>query len=111
MRKIFIALAILTLAGTAAFADADADTGQRIYLKTLSDHTGMNGADFAALHTTAEWNALFDGDAEGFVKEIGQKYPNALPYLNGEMFAKHRRYLKAFMASYSKDSGNFPSCN
>ncbi|MDR2151364.1 MAG: hypothetical protein LBO72_00960 [Helicobacteraceae bacterium] len=111
MRKVFIALIALALAATTAFADGEADTGQRIYLKSLRDHTGMNGADFAALHTTAEWNALFGGDAEGFVNEIGEKYPNAKPYLSGEMFAKHKPYLKAFMTSYSKDSGNFPSCN
>ncbi|MDR0747358.1 MAG: hypothetical protein LBE89_05630 [Helicobacteraceae bacterium] len=109
MRKVIIALAAMALAAATAFADAD--TGQRIYLKMLRDHTGINGADFAAQHTTAEWNALFEGDAEGFVEEIGQKYVNAKPYLNGEMFAKHRRYLKEFMTSYSKDSGNFPSCN
>jgi hypothetical protein len=111
MSKIIVALAAIWLTALAAFADGNADTGQRVYLKMLRDHTGMNGADFAAQHTVAEWNALFEGDAKGFVEEIGGKYPSAKAYLNGENFAKHKPHLNAFTTNYAKDSDNFPSCN
>jgi hypothetical protein len=111
MRKVILGLAVALCAVSFSFAEGNADTGKRIYLKTMSAQTGLNGADFAASRTIAEWKRLFEGDAEGFVKEIGEKYPSTKAYLNGEAFAKHAPHLGAFMINYAKDSGNFPSCN
>ncbi|GHS84902.1 hypothetical protein FACS1894103_6050 [Campylobacterota bacterium] len=111
MNRVVLGLAALIAAATFAFADGSADTGQRIYLKMLGDQTGLNGADFAAQHTIAEWNALFAGNGEKFVEATAAKFPKTKEYLSGDAFAKHLPHLSAFMTLYAKDSGNFPSCN
>lgn len=115
MKRIFKVLLAAVLAlgffATTSYADGNADTGQRIYLKMMNGATGLNGADFAKLHTIAEWTALFEGKGEKFVAEVTAKYPSTKDYLNGDLFQKHLPHLKAFMIHYAKDSGNFPSCS
>ena len=111
MNKVARGLAVIFTAAVLAFADGSADTGQRIYLKMLGDQTGLNGADFAAQHTIAEWNALFEGNGEKFVEATSAKFPKTKAYLSGDAFAKHLPHLNAFMTQYAKDSGNFPSFN
>lgn len=110
-KSLFAVLLSLGLFAVAAEANGNADTGQRIYLKMMNDATGLNGADFAKLHTIAEWKALFDGKGEKFVAEMSSKYPKTKDYLSGDLFPKHLEHLKAFMVHYAKDSGNFPSCS
>jgi hypothetical protein len=102
---------LLAIATTVFASDGNADTGQRIYLKMMGEQTGLNGADFARLHTIAEWAELFDGNGEKFVKEMSKKFPTTKDYLSGELFGKHLPHIKAFMIQYAKDSGNFPSCS
>lgn len=115
MKQVFKMLlaAVLTLGfmASAAYANGNADTGQRLYLKNMNDATGLNGADFAKLHTIAEWTDLFAGKGEGFIAEISAKYPKTKDYLNGDLFQRHMPHIKAFMIYYAKDSGNFPSCS
>lgn len=111
LKTLLAALLTLGLFATAAQADGNADTGQRIYLKMMGDKIGMNGADFAKLETMAGWKAMFEGNGEKFVQTYGAKYPDLKGYLEGDLFPKHMPHIKAFMIHYAKDSGNFPSCS
>ena len=93
---------------TSAFADAA--KGQKYYLKYMKDGAGMNGAKFAALHTQAEWKALFEGNGEKFVAEMSTKYPGLSDFLKGDKFGKFMSDIKDFCVEYASDSGNVPAC-
>lgn len=109
-------LAKTALAGAIAFGVlttsvyADSATGQKYYLKFLKPKTGYNGTKFAAMHTQAEWKALFADDAAGFKKEFTGKHPELKEFLEGDTFKKIVKDLQDFAVEYANDSGNVPSC-
>jgi len=89
---------------------ADAATGQKYYLKFMKPKTGYNGTKFAAMHTQAEWKALFADDGAGFKKEFVAKHPDLKDFLEGDTFKKIMKDLQDFAVEYASDSGNVPSC-
>ncbi|GHV04802.1 hypothetical protein AGMMS50229_06860 [Campylobacterota bacterium] len=95
----------------AAIEEGDVDVGQRIYLKSLSDSIGINGADFAKRHTAEEWSALLDGEGERFAAETIATYPATKDFLSSRAFVKQIAHIKALLVLYAKDSAAFPICN
>ncbi|MDD3769060.1 MAG: hypothetical protein AB7U26_06285 [Sulfuricurvum sp.] len=108
MKKLIMLLAAAALA--ASMAQADAKTGQKVYLKTLKAKFGMNGTKFAAEHTVAEWEELFADDAKGFIKEYGERFPAAVPVLANPAMKEKLQDIGDFAKEYGSDSGNVPSC-
>lgn len=108
MKKLMMLLAVAVL--TATMAQADAKTGQKVYLKTLKAKFGMNGTKFAAEHTVSEWEDLFADDAKGFIKEYGERFPAAAPVLTNPAMKEKLQEVGDFAKEYGSDSGNVPSC-
>ena len=102
----FIAMSFLS---TAALADAV--KGQKLYLKSMKQHTNITGAQFAASNTQAGWKKLFEGDGAAFISEMSGKYPGLKDFLNSDNFKqKVMPDLKDFLIEFASDSGNVPSC-
>lgn len=101
---------VLVAVLSAAVAQADAKTGQKVYLKTLKGKFGMNGTKFAAEHTVSEWEDLFADDAKGFIKEYGERFPVAAGVLNNPLMKDKLQDVGDFAKEYGSDSGNVPSC-
>lgn len=112
MKKLFSVFlsAFLLLGAVVTTASADSVKGQKYYLKFMKDFTGMKGDKFAALHTQAEWKALFDGNAEKFVEEFSAKYPDLKGFFQEEKWSKFMLHIKDFCIEYAVDSGKVPSC-
>lgn len=91
-------------------ASADADKGQRYYLKIFKPQTGFNGTKFAAMHTQAEWEKLFADNGKEFIAEWGEQYPKLKPFLESDKFQQILPDIKDFAVKYASDSGNVPSC-
>jgi len=108
MKKLLTLLAAVAL--TVSMAQADAKTGQKVYLKTLKAKFGMNGTKFAAEHTVSEWEDLFADDAKGFIKEYSEKYPAAEAVLTNPAMKEKLQDVGDFAKEYGSDSGNVPSC-
>lgn len=101
---------LLVAALSASVASADAKVGQKVYLKTLKAKFNMNGTKFAAEHTVAEWEELFADNAKGFIKEYGERFPNAVPVLTNPSMGDKLQDIGDFAKEYGSDSGNVPSC-
>jgi len=101
---------VLVAVLSAAVAQADAKTGQKVYLKTLKGKFGMNGTKFAAEHTVSEWEDLFADDAKGFIKEYSERFPSAAGVLNNPSMKDKLQDVGDFAKEYGSDSGNVPSC-
>jgi hypothetical protein len=96
---------------TVSNANADVKKGQKYYLKIFKKKLGMNGTKFAASHTVAEWNILFNNNAELFIKEYSKSTPKLSKFLNGKKFKKkYMLHIKDFALEYANDTGNVPSC-
>jgi opacity protein-like surface antigen len=108
MKKFLLLLAAAAL--TASMAQADAASGQKVYLKNFKAKFNMNGTKFAAEHTVSEWEDLFANDAKGFVDEYGKRFPNALPVLTNPEMKDRLQEVGDFAKQYGSDSGNVPSC-
>lgn len=108
MKKFLLLLAAVAL--TASMAQADAASGQKVYLKNFKAKFNMNGTKFAAEHTVSEWEDLFANDAKGFVDEYGKRFPNALPVLTNPEMKDKLQEVGDFAKQYGSDSGNVPSC-
>lgn len=91
----------------ATTASADIRKGQKIYLKTCKNCHG-NGTKGAAMHTQAEWEALFANGGEKIIaKHTGSKVEG---YFGGSGFSGSAQDLRDFLFEYGNDSGNVPSC-
>ncbi|HZF71191.1 hypothetical protein [Sulfuricurvum sp.] len=108
MKKFLLLLAAAAL--TATMAQADAASGQKVYLKVFKAKFGMNGVKFAAEHTVSEWEDLFADNAKGFIKEYGDKFPAAAPILTNPDMKDKIQDVGDFAKQYGSDSGNVPSC-
>jgi hypothetical protein len=91
-------------------ASADADKGQRYYLKIFKPQTGFNGTKFAAMHTQAEWEDMFADNGKKFIAEWSEEYPKLKPFLQSDKFQMILPDIKDFAVKYASDSGNVPSC-
>ncbi len=115
MRKA-LSLLLAALMFTSLFAisavasDGSVDTGQRLYLRMMMDHTGVNSNDFAQQHTMDEWRALLADGGEKFIEKYSSEHPGMSDYLQGDLFPRHLSHLRAFLIHYASDSGNFASC-
>ncbi|RRJ82788.1 hypothetical protein [Aestuariirhabdus litorea] len=90
---------------------ADADKGQKYYLKYLRPYFDYNGQVFATQKTQNEWKEDFKEDAKIFIKEFSKKHPNAEEFLNGAKFQKMAPHIGDFAIKYASDSGQLPNCN
>ncbi len=108
MKSFVLAMMVLFLGANVAYADAA--KGQKVYLKKFKSKLELNGAKFAALHSQDEWEALFENDAAGFIKEFSEKHPDAAPFLSKPKTLKKIMLIKDFCIEYANDSGNVPSC-
>lgn len=108
MKKLLMILASVVL--MASVAQADVKKGQKAYLKTFKNDFAMNGTRFAAEHSVAQWEVLFADGAKGFIKEYGERFPNAQAKLNNPSNADKIQDIGDFAKEYGNDSGNVPSC-
>ena len=107
-KALLIALMLTTAFGPALHADAE--KGQKYYLKSLKSKFGMNGTQFAGQHTQDEWEELFENRGEGFAEEYAAKYPKAAKFLQNPDSWKKLQHIRDFAIKYGSDSGNVPSC-
>ncbi|MBE0491262.1 MAG: hypothetical protein IBX44_03305 [Sulfurospirillum sp.] len=112
MKKILgLLLAVFVLVGVmSTSALADAAKGQKYYLKYMKKSTGINGGQFAAKHTQAEWKELFASDGVKFIETYSVEFPNAADFLKGDKFKKYMGDISDFLINFASDSGNVPSC-
>jgi hypothetical protein len=108
MKKLLMTLASVAIA--VSVAQADVKSGQKAYLKTLKASFAMNGTKFAAEHSVSEWEELFANGAKGFIKEYGERFPQAQAILNNPANAGKLQDIGDFVKEYGNDSGNVPSC-
>ena len=90
---------------------ADADKGQKYYLKYMRPYLEINGQEFASAYLKVEWKRMFKKDAKRFIKKYSKKYPEATEYLNSEDFQKIAPHIADFAIKYAADSGELASCN
>ncbi len=88
-------------------ANADIAKGGKAYLKMCKKCHG-NGAKGAAMHTQAEWEALFADDGEMIIK--AHEGDKSEKLFNGKKYKKYSPHIKDFLFEYGSDSGNVPSC-
>ena len=100
--KIVAAIFALSLL-TVSAAQADANKGQKIYLKKLKNKCGFSGAAMAGKHTQDEWEEIKE---EGKLLEEIQMF---CPKVKG-VKEKYLPDLYDFFHKYGSDSGNVPSC-
>jgi len=101
----------LMVGSLATFASANADKGQRYYLKFMKKDTGLNGSQFATQFTESEWKKMFENDGEAFISKYAEKYPHMADFFEGDRF-KNRMMgdIKSFLIRFASDSGNVASC-
>lgn len=105
-----LASALLVTSIFATSAVADAQKGQKYYVKTMQKFTGFNGIKFAALYSQAEWKEMFADDGKKFIEVFSEKFPDMKSFLEGDLFKKVMPDVADFAIMYANDSGNVPSC-
>jgi hypothetical protein len=92
-------------------ASANADKGQRYYLRYMKNDTGLNGSQFATQFTQSEWKEMFKDDGEAFIAKYSKKYPHMAEFFEGDRFKNRMmKDIKSFLIQYASDSGNIASC-
>jgi hypothetical protein len=109
MKKLLLIAALLTTS-IYAIETGDVNKGLRLYKKKVKVVTNISGAEMAKKHSQEEWENLFKGNGENFIKEIEENYPENKKYFKSKKFKKYLPNLKAFFIEYANDSGNVPSC-
>ena len=111
MNKVLKLTLVVSLLG-ASLSVADVKKGKSFYMKKLKSKMGnMNGMKFVSLHTSDEWEELFENDAEGFKEEYSAQYPKLSKVLDGKRFAKKANDVRDFAVKFASDSGNVLSCS
>lgn len=95
----------LTFGVATTVANADAVKGQKLFQKKLKDACGMTGAKFAAKHSQAEWEDIYNNGK--FEAEIIKICPNVK---EGDVKESWQEHIYNFSYDYANDSGNVPSC-
>ena len=99
-----IALAVMVGMGMLATpALADADKGQKLFVKKLKSACDATGAKVAGMHTQDEWEEI---NEEGKLKEEIMKI---CPKAKG-IKDSYLPHLYDFFYKFGSDSGNVPSC-
>ena len=98
---------VLAVAAVALFASpmafADADKGQRIFIRSMKAPCGMDGGTMAKKHTQAEWKQFNDDNR---INDVLLEYcPDAKPLSD-----KQVGDVYDFLYHYASDSGNVPAC-
>jgi len=106
MTKIALA-ALLGMAIFSTTASANANKGQKIYMKKLKASCGFNGGKFAIKHTQDEWEKI--KGAGKFKDEIVKICPKAKKSVS-KLKDKYINDLYDFSYEFASDSGNVPSC-
>ena len=101
---------ILILALGFAGLHADVRSGKMFYMKHMKTKVKMDGASFAKLHTSDEWQRLFADDARGFVEEFSKRYPKYTRFFHSRRFLKKAPDLADFAIRYASDTGRTPTC-
>ncbi len=84
---------------------ADANKGQKLFVKKYKNSCGFGGDDFAAKHSQDEWEAIME---EGkFKEELLKICPKVK---EAEVKDKWIQHLYDFSYKFANDSGNVPSC-
>lgn len=88
---------------TSTVAMADADKGQKLFLKKLKKGCDATGAKIAGSHTQDEWEEI--NSAGKLADEIQKLCPNVKGVKEDYL-----PDLYDFFYKYGSDSGNVPSC-
>lgn len=107
-KKVAVATILgLSLLGTTL--SADADKGQRIYMKKLKSVCGMSGGVFAAKNDQATWADANDNGTLG--ETMTEVCPAGKEFFESSKFQnKFSSHLYDFVNEFASDSGNIPSC-
>ena len=99
-----IALSVMVGVGMiSTVAMADADKGQKLFVKKLKKGCNATGAKVAGMHTQDEWEEINDA---GKLKEEIEKI---CPDVKG-VKDDYLPHLYDFFHKFGSDSGNVPSC-
>ncbi len=101
LKLVFVGALALGISSTGALANAD--KGQKLFVKKLKEECGMTGAKVAGKHTQAQWEKI--GNGAGLEKEIKTICPKV-----GDIDDKFLEHYYDFFYKFASDSGNVPSC-
>lgn len=101
LKLVFIGALALGITSTGALANAD--KGQKLFIKKLKDPCGMTGAKMASKKTQAQWEKI--GNGAGLKAEIQRICPKAT-----DIDDKFLEHYYDFFYKFASDSGNVPSC-
>lgn len=87
-------------------AMADADKGQKLFVKKLKKACGSTGAKMAGSHTQDEWEEI--NEDEALADEIKKICPRVDPAKG--LKDKYIPHYYDFFYEFANDSGNVPSC-
>ena len=102
--KLFIS-SILLMSFSFSTLSADANKGQKLYLKKLKSKCEVSGSVIASKHTQDEWEEIFE--AGNLSKEIQDICPKVK---DKSLKPKYMIHYFDFFKEYGSDSGNVPSC-
>ena len=100
--KMALGVALLLTLG-ATLANADAEKGQKYYMKKLKKACGISGGAMASKHTQEEWQSL-KGEIAAEIKVICPKAKDSA------LKDKYLEHYYDFFFEYASDSGNIPAC-
>ncbi|MBI3873668.1 MAG: cytochrome C [Arcobacter sp.] len=101
LKLVFAGALALGIASTGALANAD--KGQKLFVKNLKEECGVTGAKIAGKHTQAQWEKI--GNGAGLDAEIKKLCPKAT-----DINSKFLEHYYDFFYKFASDSGNVPSC-
>lgn len=115
MRKIgkLILASFLAASFSISVANADVAKGQKWYLSKIKSVIHIKGDKFTSMHSSYEWESLFEGDGSKFVAWAKDKWsePKFHKFLDSAKFKnKYMKDIKDFCIHYANDSGQVPSC-
>ncbi|MCL2310229.1 MAG: cytochrome C [Proteobacteria bacterium] len=100
---VLTAMAACGMVFASSMAFADADKGQRTFIRFMKEPCGMDGGAMAKKHTQAEWKKIFEGGKLG--DQLLQYCPSAK-----SLNERQVKDVYDFLYHYGSDSGNVPSC-
>ncbi len=105
VKMVLGAMLMLSMSSVVLNAEANADKGQKLYLKKLKGACAKNGADMATMHSQAEWKAI--GNGAGLATELKKICPSVK---DKSLKTKYLPHYYEFFFKFANDSGNKPSC-
>lgn len=102
--KMALGVALLLTLGVST-ANADAEKGQKYYMKKLKKACGISGGAMASKHTQEEWQSI--QGSTGVAAEIKVICPKVK---DSALKDKYLEHYYDFFFEYASDSGNIPAC-